>query len=98
MYKKIAVLRDEVEVQRRLAEYWEGWWKHKYPEKIELLHKNLELKRKYEGISEEALARAQSITPIEVPEEAQRTEIARPQVNLFPAKKRGVPRKRQRPE
>ena len=89
MYKEIAVLRDEIEVQRRLAAYWEGRWKHEYSEKIELLHQNLELKRKYEGISEEALTMAQNTTAMGFPEEAQRTGIARPQVNIFHAKKRG---------
>ena len=98
MYKEIAVLRDEIEVQKKLVAYWEGRWKHEYSEKIELLHKNLELKRKYEGISEEALAMAQSTTSMGVPEKTQRTEIARPQVKTFHAKKRSASLESQRPE
>ena len=53
MYKEIEILRKEVEFQKRLAEHWEGRWKQEYSEKIELLHKNIELKKKYEGIPEE---------------------------------------------
>ena len=88
-YQEIAVLRDEIEVQRRLTEYWEGRWKQEYSEKLELLHQNMELKRKYEEISKETVAMAQGNTSMGTPEEAQRTGIARPQLKIFHAKKKG---------
>ena len=53
LHKKIEIIRMEVEFQKRLAEYWEGWWEQEYLEKIEPLHQNIELKKKYEGILEE---------------------------------------------
>ncbi|XP_071921768.1 uncharacterized protein [Coffea arabica] len=83
--KEIEILRDEIEVQKKLAKYWEGRWKDEYLEKIELLHKNIDPKRKYEGISEEVLATTQSTTSTKVPEKAQGIEIARAQVKTFPA-------------
>ena len=45
--KEIEILRDEREVQKKLAKYWEGRWEHEYSEKIELLqwHKVLLLRR-----------------------------------------------------
>ena len=88
-YQEISVLRDEIEVQRRLTEYWEGRWKQEYSEKLELLHQNMELKRKYEEISKETVAMAQGNTSRGTPEEAQRTGIARPQLKIFHAKKKG---------
>ena len=53
MYKEIQIIRKEIEFQNRLVEHWEWQWKQEYSEKIELLHKNIELKKKYEGIPEE---------------------------------------------
>ena len=53
MRKEMDILRKEVEFQKKLADYWEEWWKQEYAEKIELLHKNMELEKKYEEISEE---------------------------------------------
>ena len=53
LHKKMEILRKEVEFQKKLAEHWEGRRKQEYLEKIELLHKNIELKKKYEGIPEE---------------------------------------------
>lgn len=88
-YQEILVLRDELEVQRRLTEYWERQWKQEYSEKLELLHQNMELKRKYEEISKETVAMAQGNTSMGTPEEAQRTGIAKPQLKIFHAKKKG---------
>ena len=45
MYKEIEILRNEIEVQKRLAEYWEDRWKCEHSEKSELLYENNELKR-----------------------------------------------------
>ena len=53
IYKEIGILRKEIELQNRLVEHWEGRWEQEYLEKIELLHENIELKKKYEGIPEE---------------------------------------------
>ena len=53
MHKEIDTFRMEVEFQKKLADYWEGRWKQEYVEKIELLHKNMELERKYKEISDE---------------------------------------------
>ena len=53
MRKKMDILRNEVEFQKKLANYWEGRWKQEYTEKIVLLHKNMKLERKYKEISEE---------------------------------------------
>ena len=53
LHKKIEIIRMEVEFQKRLAEYWEGWWEQEYLEKIEPLHQNIEFKKKYKGILEE---------------------------------------------
>ena len=52
MHKEIDILRKEVEFQKKLADYWEGRWKQEYAEKIELLHKNVELEKKYKGNSQ----------------------------------------------
>ena len=46
MRKEMDILRNEVEFQRKLAEYWEGRWKQEYAEKIELLRQNVELEKK----------------------------------------------------
>ena len=35
MCKEKDLLRKEVEFQKKLADYWEGWWKHEYAEKTE---------------------------------------------------------------
>ena len=49
MRKEMDILRNEVEFQRKLADYWEGRWKQEYAEKTELLRKNVELEKKYKG-------------------------------------------------
>nr|XP_027088646.1 uncharacterized protein LOC113709996 [Coffea arabica] len=90
MYKEIEMLRNKVEVQKRLAEYWEERWKHEYSEKIELLHENIGLKRQCEGILAETLARPQINTFTEVQEKSQRLEISGAQVKALHAKKRGA--------
>ncbi|XP_071917081.1 uncharacterized protein [Coffea arabica] len=87
MYKEIEILRNEIEVQKRLAEYWEERWKHEYLEKIELLHENIELKRLCEGK-----------IFMEVPEKTQRIEISSARVKALHAKKRGAPSEIQRQE
>ena len=98
IYKEIEVLQNEIEVQKRRAEYWEGRWKHEYSEKIELLHETIELKRQYEGIPEEVLAMAQGKTFTKNPEKTQMIEIARAQVKGFHSMKRGVPSENQSQE
>ena len=90
MYKEIEMLRNEVEIQKRLAEYWEERWKREYSEKIDLLHENIGLKRQCEGILAETLARPQINTFTEVPEKSQRLEISGAQVKALHAKKRGA--------
>ena len=45
MRKEMDILRNEVEFQRKLADYWEGRWKQEYAEKIELLRQNVELEK-----------------------------------------------------
>ena len=47
MRKEMDILRNEVEFQRKLADYWEGRWKQEYAEKIELLRQNVELEKKH---------------------------------------------------
>ena len=45
MHKEIEIFRKEIKLQKQLVEHWEGRWKQEYSEKIEPLHKNIELKK-----------------------------------------------------
>ena len=35
MRKELDLFQNEVEFQKKLADYWEGWWKQEYAEKTE---------------------------------------------------------------
>ena len=50
---EIEVLRKELEFQTKLVEFWEERCKQEFVEKMELWNKNLEMKKKYEGVLEE---------------------------------------------
>ena len=52
MRKEMDILRNEVEFQKKLADYWEGRWKQEYAEKTELLRKNIELEKEYKENSQ----------------------------------------------
>ena len=73
-----------------MVDYWEGRWKQEYAEKIELLHKNIELKKKYGGITEEVLAAAQINTFTETLGKDQRIKNAKARVKAFQARKRNT--------
>ena len=52
----------EVKFQKKLADYREGRRKQEYAEKIGLLHKDVELEKKYKGIPEEVRNKFELVT------------------------------------